>query len=530
MMMAAQLQFYEMEMAGLSYIMDPKQVVFTGDQEEVVKGVLNRKFDVGFIRTNIIEGTLDGEGKPIDADIFKVIDPRIFVLDDGSLFPFLHSTDIYPEWPIAALQHVPKDISLEVQDALIAIGDHHDAYARVEAGITWNSTRCDTTPEIAQLAHEASHHGQISGFRTAMSYFEVRTMQQAAGFMVEDANRGWQCTRASTLYDSIKCPSGHYKLPIKEYGETCAKAGLPCQEGFECYCKPCVNNQEVNVHVWKHGLVDKAEHFHESGCEKMSVCGTVQQTKTIGYHIVDNKMRPNSDVKVLLHLADKTKDLPLRKLGEFDYKFFVTENTVGIGILEIFVDGEQIPTSPVRVQIVDRECDVDFPGEKRKNDQYGMCHCRSGTMSLGSRCVESTIAVVIISFLVVIFVSFFGYCYVRYCNNKNDQMWMVSIEELQFDDPVKVIGQGFFGVVLLADYRGTKVSLKRAIKVARGGSKHGRKNRSSDAAPDKQGSSLDTHSIDLNSVNTSKLNKDSVHEHDEEKGLSSKGSTSSQSK
>ena len=37
MIMAAQLQFYEMEMAGLSYVNDPKQVVFTGNQFDVGK-------------------------------------------------------------------------------------------------------------------------------------------------------------------------------------------------------------------------------------------------------------------------------------------------------------------------------------------------------------------------------------------------------------------------------------------------------------------------------------------------------------
>lgn len=51
MIMAAQLQFYHMEVAGMSYVMDPKQVVFTGNQVDVVQGVLDRKFDVGFVRT-----------------------------------------------------------------------------------------------------------------------------------------------------------------------------------------------------------------------------------------------------------------------------------------------------------------------------------------------------------------------------------------------------------------------------------------------------------------------------------------------
>ena len=97
MIMAAQLQFYEMEVAGLSYVMDPKQVVFTGNQDDVVNGVLNGEFDAGFVRTDQIERTTDAYGNAINPEVFKVIEPKIYVLDDGNLFPFLHSTDIYPE-------------------------------------------------------------------------------------------------------------------------------------------------------------------------------------------------------------------------------------------------------------------------------------------------------------------------------------------------------------------------------------------------------------------------------------------------
>lgn len=61
----------------------------------------------------------------------------------------------------------------------------------------------------------------------------------------------------------------------------------------------------------------------------------------------------------------------------------------------------------------------------------------------------------------------------------------LSSTQLQFDDPVEVIGQGSFGVVLLGEYRGTKVALKRALKSSASGSKRGsrrggsRKNRGS---------------------------------------------------
>lgn len=102
--------------------MDPRQVVFTGNQVrllafdfrseecpqhsahlagplslppeqfDVVNGVLDGQFDVGFVRTDTIERTVDAYGNPINPDNFKVIEPKIFVLDDGNLFPFLHST------------------------------------------------------------------------------------------------------------------------------------------------------------------------------------------------------------------------------------------------------------------------------------------------------------------------------------------------------------------------------------------------------------------------------------------------------
>lgn len=52
-------------------------------------------YSVGFVRTDQIERTKDIYG--INPDKFKIISPKIYVLEDGTLFPFLHSTPIYPE-------------------------------------------------------------------------------------------------------------------------------------------------------------------------------------------------------------------------------------------------------------------------------------------------------------------------------------------------------------------------------------------------------------------------------------------------
>jgi ABC-type phosphate/phosphonate transport system substrate-binding protein len=76
----------------MSYVMDPKQVVFANNQDAVIRGILNREFDVGFVRTDVIERAKDANGTSIDPGLLKIIEPKIYIMEDGNLFPFLHST------------------------------------------------------------------------------------------------------------------------------------------------------------------------------------------------------------------------------------------------------------------------------------------------------------------------------------------------------------------------------------------------------------------------------------------------------
>lgn len=101
-LMAAQLQFYEMGRAGISYVMDPKQVVFVGDQDIVVHSVINGELYMGFVHTDQIERTKDRNGNAISTDLFKVIQPNIYVLEDGTLFFFFFFRRIFfpsGPWP-----------------------------------------------------------------------------------------------------------------------------------------------------------------------------------------------------------------------------------------------------------------------------------------------------------------------------------------------------------------------------------------------------------------------------------------------
>eukprot|EP00977_Amphora_coffeiformis_P000932 scaffold200_cov173-Amphora_coffeaeformis.AAC.4 len=473
MMGGGQTQFYEMFRAGLSYVADPAQVIFTTDERKTVQGVLDGDFEIGMARTDQIERHTDANGELIDPDIFKVINPQIHVMQDGQLFPFVSSTSLHPEWPTAALSHVNRDVSLEVQDALLALQDHATSL------ILGKSLRCDTTLELAELARFAKESGQYTGYRTARSYFGVRTKQQAAGFLYQNEKQESHCIRSETLYEDIRCPSGQYKLTEEEFEKSCEIKGLECPHGYQCYCKPCIKAYEVAVFQSTEDRLANNITGSEDGCDKMSLCGIVEQTKKIHFEIVDNRKREDPVVEVDIHLDFTTVHMDVAPVPDkaYTYELVWSHDYAQIGIMNIFFDSEQIPQSPVRIQVVERRCDLDFPGQKRTATADGGCACGEGNMEIRGKCVESTIMAVVISIAAVILVTILGVCYVRYRNHKNDEMWQVNIEELTFDDPVEVIGQGSFGVVLLGQYRGTKVALKRALKIGAKGSRSGTKRR-----------------------------------------------------
>jgi hypothetical protein len=58
---------------------------------------------------------------------------------------------------------------------------------------------------------------------------------------------------------------------------------------------------------------------------------------------------------------------------------------------------------------------------------------------------------------------------------ENDSVWHVKKEELKFSEPPDIIGRGAFGVVLLAEYRGTQVAVKRVIPPSSKGKKSGKR-------------------------------------------------------
>ncbi len=496
-LMGGQMQIYEMARAGITYVNDPKQVVFTQNQNDVVVGVLDGTFDVGFIQTSQIELTTDESGELVDPALFKILEPKVFVMESGELFPFLHSTSIQPQWPFSALPGVASDVQQAVLAALMdfgkyaAIGKQLECSTNIEGKneSNWcNELVTDASPlisncnstELALLTADASRKSQMSSFRTARSYFELRSIHEKAGLLIQDSD-GWRCTSLDNLYNGITCPQGYFKRNEIEFNNSCMKIGLACDqdEKYKCFCKPCVEAFDVDVYH----LVDWTNdpHLEESyetslpGCEKMEICGTVKQRESITLRIFDNMLRDSAEVTVIVHSGEHRKTLRPTNIPETHaYEFTITDNEARVQVVEVLVNGEPISQSPIRVMVVDADCDSKYgKGSNRVPDSEGNCVCAGNTYELTGSCLASASFFLVIFSVVFVAVGIMLFFYLGYKKKQSDSVWHINVEELHFNEPPEVIGAGGFGVVILGQYRGTKVAVKRVLPPSKSSKDHG---------------------------------------------------------
>jgi len=102
----------ELKDAGVDPYRDFKGLDYPGTHDAVVYAVRDGKADAGSVRTDTLE-RMAREGK-IDLKEFKVVAPR---RDTG--FPLLHTTRLYPEWPLAKTRSVPNGFAEKVAAALL---------------------------------------------------------------------------------------------------------------------------------------------------------------------------------------------------------------------------------------------------------------------------------------------------------------------------------------------------------------------------------------------------------------------------
>lgn len=416
----------------------------------------------------------------MDLSLLKIIGPIDNVqLADGSTFPFTPSTPLYPEWNVASLPHVSDTVNREVQTNLLNLAAKKDLSGQIwENCDSWecsdNQTEascfqdcmdsilpCGLTPEVATGASIASTQGKFEGWRTTLSYMPVRNMQHSIDFLSDDDVPGqFRCARAGEVADAVVCPPGHFKREPEDIKTSCEQIGLDCFE-FQCLCSPCVRAYDVDF-TWVSS--------ERPACPKFSVCGSVEQTKSIQFKAVDNKKRSNITVVATVlddnerHVLDRMVDPDHMAPFQYFFQYDAVEQPPGVVILEVSVDGEQISESPFRLEILDRDCQEDTGDVLKVPDDLGKCVCRAGAFTIrGGSCVRTLVVLPSIFVPLLLIAGLFVRAYVRKKRRQAEAIWRIDPSELVFDQNPVILGRGTFGMVIKADFRGTPVAVKRVL-------------------------------------------------------------------
>lgn len=489
------MQFRELQRAGLHHLQDPKQLILMKSQVNVVNGVLSGDIDVGFIRTDQLERTIDSStGELVDRSRVKIIRPLQGLESDGAPFPFESSTELYPEWNVAGLPHVPEEVRRAVQISLMELNDHaavapslSDCVSESGCGIDLSGfcrdqcvqnladanlvKYCRTTVEVSSAAEQAAAKGKYAGWRSSESYMELRNMQEEVGFIKFDQEtNSMRCNRDTELSDAVVCPEGYFKRNPSNIENACEAQGLPCH-GFTCLCKPCVKAFDVDffpLETTRRGdlpfVVQNFTAVEREGCEKFSYCGSVEQGGRITFQAKDNKRRENATMEAIVLAGAEEEWYAMKNIDDHSYYFDFSAGGRGVGslIVEVFVNGSPIPESPFRFEVTQRDCELDTGNDLREPDNTGECVCNSNqSVEVFGKCVAFRVLIPCIIVPCVAIMALIVWVYTEHKRRQADSLWKVDIRELVIEDSPQSLGNGSFGFVFLANLRGTNVAVKQ---------------------------------------------------------------------
>ena len=120
--------WYHFESHGLKPSRDFSSLQFGGTHDAVVYAVRDGLVDGGTVRSDTLE-RMAAEGK-INLKTYKILEEK----SDTEHFPFLLTTALYPEWPMATLQHIDKNLAEQVTIALLQLSPQDRAARAASIG------------------------------------------------------------------------------------------------------------------------------------------------------------------------------------------------------------------------------------------------------------------------------------------------------------------------------------------------------------------------------------------------------------
>lgn len=115
-----QMAYKEILDAGVDPFQDFSKLEFGGKHDNVVLAVQNGVVDCGTVRSDTLE-RMAAEGM-VDMEEFKIVNKK-----SHNGFPFVTSSALYPEWPLAKVEKTSDAVAKEVVEALRQLKESDEA-------------------------------------------------------------------------------------------------------------------------------------------------------------------------------------------------------------------------------------------------------------------------------------------------------------------------------------------------------------------------------------------------------------------
>jgi len=152
----------EMRSRGLDIPKDLQRLSFSGTHDGVIESVRNRLADVGVTRSGLLEEQM-AKNKLFHGE-FLVLNLQGWDAE----YPIMHSTEMYPFWPLAKLPHITPHVAQRVSELLISLSA--DDPVLVAAGISgW------TIPRNYNIVHSCLKDLRIGPYKK-YSFYSIREL------------------------------------------------------------------------------------------------------------------------------------------------------------------------------------------------------------------------------------------------------------------------------------------------------------------------------------------------------------------
>jgi hypothetical protein len=303
--------------------------------------------------------------------------------------------------------------------------------------------------------------GVDSVFEPFVQYFEadpIATLRPSSSFLAEAAESAEKCAEFCAISEG--CRFFSYDARFKESEHICyLLADNGTRSDFICCDSDDYADDEGIMSGWTSGRPPRTRHVDDNARVLIETPHLVLESAN-GYSSqleVSLGSTPLRGAVWIEPILSSTTELDIsiypKRVALYDNN---TKATITVTVLNI--ETASISDTLVITQDI-QSCDHAFTFSYSHNDAIVYIDVIVDRSKTSDNVVLPTILIPIVVIVAILSVLL----YLDLKRRQTDSLWSIKASELHFGDPPDIIGRGTFGFVLLAEYHGTMVAVKRVV-------------------------------------------------------------------